>query len=115
MPPRGPRPDLRYHLKVHSFRAVTVILAWVLIVVAFYERPQLLTGAQRLMQQGIEAIGDDIPSPWGPRVEFVFREIGGMIWLQITLFVVILRVGLAGIALIWRSLFRRGTGVDQEY
>jgi hypothetical protein len=81
---RDGRPGFRYHLKVHSFRTFTAILAWVLMVVAFYEKPELLTGGQRSLQRGIEAVGDAIPPPWGPRIEFVFREIGGLIWLQIT-------------------------------
>ncbi|QPF83909.1 hypothetical protein IC762_30310 [Bradyrhizobium genosp. L] len=100
------RPGLSYHLRVHSFRTITVILAWVLIVVAFYEKPELLTGAQRSIQRGIEAVGDAIPPPWGPRIEFVFREIGGLIWLQITLLVLILRIGLSTIAGIWRLVTR---------
>jgi hypothetical protein len=89
---------------VHSFRIVTVILAWLLIAAAFYVWPELLTGLQRAIQRGMEAIGDSIPAPWGPRIEFVFREIGGFIWLQITLIVVFLRVILSGIASIWRLL-----------
>lgn len=101
------RPKLKYHLKVHSFRMFTVVLAWILIVAAFYEKPEMLTAAQRLVQHGIEDLGDTIPSPWGPRIEFVFREIGGLIWLQITLLVVMLRIGLAMLAMIWRFLFRR--------
>jgi len=98
------RPGFRYHLKVHSFRTLTVVLAWVLIVLAFYERPEALTGAQRLIQRGIEAVGDAIPAPWGPRIEFVFREIGGLIWLQITLVVLALRIGLSAIAALWRLI-----------
>ena len=39
----------------------------------------------------MEIVGDNIPPPWGSRIEFVFREIGGFIWLQITLIVVALR------------------------
>ena len=70
---------LRHHARVHSFRILTVILAWVFIAAAFYERPELLTGLQRTIQRGMEAIGDSIPSPWGPRFEFVFREIGGFV------------------------------------
>jgi len=101
------RPGIRYHLKVHSFRTFTIILAWLLIVAAFYEKPEALTGAQRLVQRGIEAIGDTIPPPWGPRIEFVFREIGGLIWLQITLLVVVLRIGLSALAAAWRFLLRR--------
>jgi hypothetical protein len=96
---------------VHSFRILTVILAWVFIAAAFYEKPELLTGLQRAMQRGIEAVGDSIPPPWGPRIEFVFREVGGLIWLQITLIVVLLRVILSGIASFWRLLRRRDTSL----
>jgi hypothetical protein len=105
------RPGWGYHLKVHSFRTITVVLAWALIVGAFYGRPEMLTGAQRLLQHGIETVGDAIPSPWGPRIEFVFREIGGLIWLQITLLVLTLRVALATIAATWRLIVRRDRGV----
>ena len=59
------RPGFGYHVKVHSFRAVPVILAWVLIFAAFYEKAELPTGAQRALQRGIEAVGDAIPPPWG--------------------------------------------------
>ncbi|GIQ75162.1 hypothetical protein BraRD5C2_36030 [Bradyrhizobium sp. RD5-C2] len=100
------RPGFDYHLKVHSFRAVTVVLAWVLIFAAFYQKPELLTGAQRALQRGIEAVGDAIPSPWGPRIEFVFREIGGLIWLQIALLISALRLGLSTFAFIARISFR---------
>jgi hypothetical protein len=55
----------------------------------------------------MEIIGDSIPPPWGPRIEFVFREIGGFIWLQITLIVLFLRILLSGIAACWRLLRRR--------
>jgi hypothetical protein len=86
---------------------LTVVLAWLLIVAAFYERPELLTETQRLIQRGIESLGDAIPSPWGPRLEFVFREIGGLIWLQITLFVVVLRIVLSAVAAMLRLIIRR--------
>ena len=101
------RPGFGYHLKVHSFRTFTVLLAWGLIVAAFYQKPELLTGAQRLMQRGIETVGDTVPSPWGPRMEFVFREIGGVIWLQITLVVLVLRMALSMIAVTWRRVLHR--------
>jgi hypothetical protein len=98
---------LKHHARVHSFRILTVILAWLLIAAAFYERPELLTGLQRAIQRAMEVVGDSIPPPWGPRIEFVFREIGGFIWLQITLIVVLLRVILSGIASVWRLLKAR--------
>jgi hypothetical protein len=98
---------LRHHARVHSFRIFTVVLAWLCIGAAFYERPELLTGLQRAIQRGMETVGDTIPPPWGPRIEFVFREIGGFIWLQITLIVVFLRMLLSGIAALWRLLRSR--------
>jgi hypothetical protein len=103
----SPKISLQHHFKVHLFRALTVVLAWFLIIAAFYERPEMLTAAQRLIQRGIESLGDAIPSPWGPRIEFVFREIGGFIWLQITLFVVLLRIALSTLAAMWRFIKRR--------
>jgi hypothetical protein len=102
------RPGIRYHLKVHSFRTLTVILAWVFLALAFYQDPAILTGAQRAIQRGIEFVGDNIPSPWGPRIEFVFREVGGLIWLQITLLVLALRIILSTLATIFRAVRRRG-------
>jgi hypothetical protein len=98
---------LRHHARVHSFRIFTVVLAWLCIGAAFYQKPELLTGLQRAIQRGMETVGDTIPPPWGPRIEFVFREIGGFIWLQITLIVVFLRMLLSGIAALWRLLRSR--------
>jgi hypothetical protein len=67
----------------------------------------LLTGLQRTIQRGMETVGDTIPPPWGPRIEFVFREIGGFIWLQIILILVFLRMLLSGTAALWRLQRRR--------
>jgi hypothetical protein len=103
---------LKHHAKVHSFRIITVLLAWLFIAAAFYKWPELLTALQRMVQHGMEVIGDAIPSPWGPRIEFVFREIGGFIWLQITLVVLALRMSLVAIASIWRFLRRRDDTVS---
>lgn len=90
---------------------LTVVLAWFVIVAAFYEWPEVLTATQRLIQRGFESLGDAIPSPWGPRIEFVFREIGGFVWLQITLFVVMLRIVLSTLAVMWRFIIRRNRTV----
>jgi hypothetical protein len=106
-PPERSRPGFGYHLRVHIFRTLTVVLAWVLIVAAFYQRPELLTGAQRVLQRGIEALGDTVPPPWGPRIEFIVRQIGGVIWLQVTLIVVALRLALSTIAATWRLIAGR--------
>jgi hypothetical protein len=97
---------LGHHAKVHSFRILTVVMAWLIIATAFYQKPELLTWLQRAIQRLMETVGDSIPSPWGPRIEFVFKEIGGFIWLQITVIIILLRVFLSGIAGAWR-LFRK--------
>jgi hypothetical protein len=96
------RPGFRYHLKVHIFRTFTAILAWVLLVAVFYYQPELLASAQRLMQRGVEAVRDAVPSSLGARVELAFREIGGWIWLQITMVILAIRMVLSTIAATWR-------------
>ena len=100
------RPGFGYHLKVHTFRTLTAVLAWALVVAVFYRKPELLTSAQRLMQQGIEAVGDAVPPPWG-HGWIAFREIGGSIWLQITVVILALRMVLSTIAATWRLIFRK--------
>src|SRR5579859_5610963 len=110
LPRDDSRPGFRYHLRTHSFRVATVIVAWVLLALAFYQSPEVLTGTQRLIQRGIELVGDNIPPPWGPRIEFVFRQVGGLIWLQITLLVLALRIVLSIIAMIFRAARRRRAG-----
>ena len=99
-------PGFRYHLKVHVFRMLTAMLAWGLIAIAFYRKPELLTSAQSLVQRGVEVIGGAIPSPWGPSAESVFRETGGVLWLQITMVILAIRMTLSGIAATWRLTFR---------
>jgi hypothetical protein len=110
----GTRPGFRYHVRTHSFRLGTVVLAWVFLAFAFYQDPAVLTGAQRLIQRGIEFVGDNIPPPWGPRIEFVFREVGGLIWLQITLLVLALRLVLSALAMMFRAARRRRAEVHLD-
>ena len=95
-----------YQLKVHTFRTLTAVLAWGLIVVAFYQKPELLAEARGLVQRGIEAVGEAIPSPWGRGWE-AFRDLGGLAWLQITMVIIAVRVLLSLIAATWRLIFRK--------
>ena len=105
------RPGFEYQLKVHTFRTLTAVLAWALVVAAFYQKPELLTSAQQLMQRGIEAAGDALPLPWG-HGWIAFRELGGLIWLQITVLILAVRIMLSTIAATWRLIFRK-TGRSQ--
>ncbi|HXO70342.1 MAG TPA: hypothetical protein VN838_15360 [Bradyrhizobium sp.] len=102
---------LKHHAKVHSFRISTAILAWALIVAAFYYRPDLLKWALRTITHGIETIGDSLPSPWGDRAEVILRELGGFVWFQITLIIVAIRMLFSSIAMGWR-FSRRGDKID---
>ena len=56
---------------------------------------------------GIEAVGDEMPSPWGDRIEIVLRELGGFIWIQITVLIIFIRVVFSSIARGWRYRRRR--------
>jgi hypothetical protein len=101
------RPGLKYHAKVHAFRIITAVLVWIGIVAAFYYRPDWIRWGLRTSTQGIEIVGDFLPSPWGDRVEIVLREVGGMIWFQITFLIVGLRLVLSTIATGWRYFYSR--------
>ena len=99
------RPGFGYHLRVHTFRTLTAVLAWALVLTAFSQRPELLTSAQQLMQRSLEAVSDAVPLPWSGWI--AFRESGGLIWLQITLLILAVRVMLSTIAATWRLIFRK--------
>jgi hypothetical protein len=100
---------LKHHAKVHSFRIATAILAWALIGAAFYYRPDFIKWALRGGTHAIETVGDAIPSPWGDRIEILLREVGGFIWLQITVLIILIRVTLSAIAAAWRFTRRRNS------
>ena len=84
---------LRRHAKVHSFRIITAVLAWVFIGIKW---------GLRTATHGIEAVGDALPSLWGDRIEIVLRELGGFIWIQITVLIIFIRVVFSTIATGWR-------------
>jgi len=98
---------LKRHAKVHTFRITTAIVAWILIALAFYYRPDVIKWGLRASTGGIEAIGDALPYPWGDRVEIVLRELGGSFWLQVTAVIVLLRIALSAVAMAWRARRRR--------
>lgn len=97
----------KHYAKVHTFRILTAVLAWVLIGLIFYYRPDWIKWGLRTGTRGIEAIGDSLPYPWGDRIEILLRELGGFIWLQITAVIVVLRMTLSILASGWRFGRRR--------
>ena len=98
---------VKHHAKVHAFRIFTAVLAWVLIIAAFYYWPDLLQWGLRTVTRGFEAVGDALPSPWGARIEVALREIGGFVWIQITVLVILIRIAFSAIATGWRYGRRR--------
>ena len=49
-------------------------------------------GMLRFMTHAIETVADQVPEPWGARLEVMLRDLGGMIWIQIASAIVLLRL-----------------------
>jgi predicted ferric reductase len=99
---REGRPTVRQLAKAHTFRLLTAIATWVLLAAIFLYHPEWLTAWLRLVTRSIEAGADLIPSPWGARLEFLMKEIGGFIWFQIASAIVLFRLILWVPFHIWR-------------
>jgi hypothetical protein len=96
------RPTFGHLAKVHTFRFLTMIGAWMLIFCAFLYHPEWIRGTLRLLTHAIETVADQVPEPWGSRAEVILRELGGIIWVQITVAIVLLRLILWVPFHIWR-------------
>lgn len=44
------------------------------------------------MTHSMETVADQVPEPWGARLEIMLRELGGIIWLQIAAAIVLHRL-----------------------
>jgi hypothetical protein len=86
------RPTFGQLVKTHTFRFVTMIATWALILAAFFYHPEWIRAWLRLLTHSIETVADQIPEPWGARIEVMLRELGGMIWIQIASAIVLLRL-----------------------
>jgi hypothetical protein len=53
------------------------------VFAAFIYHPEWIRESLRFMTHSIETIADQVPEPWGARIEIMLRELGGIIWLQI--------------------------------
>jgi hypothetical protein len=97
------RPTVKQLAKAHTFRFVTMIATWALIFAAFVYHPEWIQVWLRFMTRSIEYVADQIPDPWGARLEVMLREIGGVIWVQIASAIVLLRLIIWVPFHIWRS------------
>jgi hypothetical protein len=86
------RPTIGQLARAHTFRFLTMIAAWVLIFAAFAFHPEWIRAWLRFMTHAIESVADQVPEPWGSRLEIMLRELGGVIWIQIASAIVLLRL-----------------------
>src|ERR1700733_5364133 len=78
--------------RAQTFRFLTMLATWALIFAAFFYEPGWVRDSLRFMTHSIESLADQVPEPWGARLEIMLRELGGMIWIQIASAIVLLRL-----------------------
>ncbi len=86
------RPTVGQLARTHTFRFLTMIATWALIFAAFIYHPEWIRAWLRFMMYAIETAADQVPEPWGARLEVMLRELGGVIWIQIASAIVLLRL-----------------------
>lgn len=93
---------LKHHARVHTFRISTAILTWVLLGVILFYKPEWIRNGMRAGTRAIETVSDALPSYWGAQAEIVLRELGGFLWIQITVAIILVRFVFWMIAATWR-------------
>jgi hypothetical protein len=86
------RPELKKWARVHVFRVSTALLTILLLGICFLYRPELLKWYLRESMGLIEMASGMLPYPSGDQIEIALRSIGGHIWFQITLAIILVRV-----------------------
>ena len=95
-------PELKKWAHVHVFRFSTALVTILLLVLCFFYRPDLLTWWLRTTMGLIETASGLLPYPWGDRVEVALRAIGGSVWFQIALAIILVRTVAWLAAVCWR-------------
>lgn len=95
---------LKHHAKVHAFRFSTLIVAWALLIAAFIFHPSFIAQSLRSSSHGIEALADALPGQISSYVEIGMRELGGLLWFQVTAVIVLVRIACSLVATGWRAL-----------
>jgi hypothetical protein len=86
------RPTVGQLARAQTFRFLTMLATWALIFAAFIYEPGWIRDSLRFITHSIESFADQVPEPWGARLEIMLRELGGMIWIQIATAIVLLRL-----------------------
>jgi len=114
MLPAPNRPTIGQLAKAHTFRFLTMLATWALIFAAFLYHPDWIRDWLRFMTHSIESIADQVPEPWGARLEIMLRELGGVIWIQIATAIVLLRLIIWVPFHIWRLSRESKLNIDQH-
>jgi hypothetical protein len=104
------RPTVGQLARAQTFRFLTMLATWALIFAAFVYEPGWIRDSLRFMTHSIESLADQVPEPWGARLEIMLRELGGMIWIQIATAIVLLRLIIWVPFHIWRLRRERRLG-----
>jgi hypothetical protein len=85
------RPSVAQLARAQTFRFLTMLATWALIFAPFVYEPGWIRDSLRFTHS-IESLADQVPEPWGARLEIMLRELGGMIWIQIATAIGVLRL-----------------------
>jgi len=97
-------PELKNWTRIHVFRFFTALVTILLLVLCFFYRPDLMAWWLRTTMGFIEMASGLLPYPWGDQVEIALKAIGGHVWFQITLAIIVVRVVAWIPAVCWRRL-----------
>ena len=63
-----------------------MLAAWALIFAAFVYEPGWIRDSLRFMTHSIESLADQVPEPWGVRLEIMLRELLGATEVNVRVF-----------------------------
>ena len=73
LPQNRTRPTVGPRIKAHTLRFLRMIATWMLIFVAFVCHPEWMRDSRRFLIHSIETKADQVPEPWGARLEIIER------------------------------------------
>jgi hypothetical protein len=68
------RPTVGQLARAQTFRFLTMVATWALIFAAFVYEPGWIRDSLRFMTHSIESFADQVPEPWGARLEIMLRD-----------------------------------------
>ena len=95
-------PELKNWARAHVFRTWTALVTILLLLLCFFYRPDLLTWWLRTTMGLIETASGLLPYLWGDQIEVALRAIGGSVWFQIALAIILVRTVAWLTAVCWR-------------